>query len=209
VNKAEEGNKKKGKKKKKKVKKEKEGKNDDYEEEDETTEASEIKNSIGQQCGDELASGADATSAQATESTVSDTSSPNPKPNPSTVPATVHPSELWIPSEEWLDGEFRNAVSLQTISQLLENLLPQVAALGPAAQNEANVLAMIQQGTMVGLLRVPHAITMRRYEPTSQFTKWVSVLVWGSVYATSNRSTPPIFEGIKIELFPVLSEYYG
>ena len=124
------------------------------------------------------------------------------------APAPVPAPAPWVPTEAWLDTVLREALSLHTVAQLLENLLPQIAALGSTGKTEALALHMIKDGTMVGLLQVPHAIVMRRYEPSAHFTSWVTTLVWGSIYAQANKSSPPLFEGVRVKLFPVLSQFY-
>ena len=71
-------------------------------------------------------------------------------------------STEWSPSSSWAIG-WKSRLPLQTIMRLLQVLVPQIEkiCLEKQISDESDVLKFIQQGTLVGLLPVPHPILIR------------------------------------------------
>lgn len=57
---------------------------------------------------------------------------------------------------------------------------------------------------MVGLLPVPHAIVIRKYQPNQYTSIWFTAFMWGVIFLRSQK--PPIFDKECIELFQVSNE---
>ena len=71
-------------------------------------------------------------------------------------------SANWQPNCAWATG-WKSRLPLQTIMRLLQVLVPQVEkiCLDKQISDEGDILKFIQQGTLVGLLPVPHPILIR------------------------------------------------
>ena len=58
--------------------------------------------------------------------------------------------------------------------------------------------------TLVGILPLPHAIVMRKYEPNAKTNTWFTTLLFGAIFTHSNRKLP-IFEDMKeVRLFNII-----
>ena len=68
----------------------------------------------------------------------------------------------WTPNGAWATS-WKSRLPLQTIMRLLQVLVPQVEkiCLDKQISDENDILKFIQQGTLVGLLPVPHPILIR------------------------------------------------
>lgn len=68
----------------------------------------------------------------------------------------------WQPNCSWATS-WKSRLPLQTIMRLLQVLVPQVEkiCLDKQISDEGDILKFIQQGTLVGLLPVPHPILIR------------------------------------------------
>mmetsp|Transcript_7122 Transcript_7122/g.14897 ORF Transcript_7122/g.14897 Transcript_7122/m.14897 type:complete len:865 (+) Transcript_7122:177-2771(+) len=110
----------------------------------------------------------------------------------------------FVPTEEWL-AELKATLPLETVTRLLQHLVPvvdEMCARKNGVVDEAEILEMLQDVTMVGLLPVPHAIVIRKYQPNQYTALWFTAFLWGVVFLR-NQSPIPMFDGEAIELFQV------
>ena len=111
--------------------------------------------------------------------------------------------ERFLPTEAWLT-ELRSSLPLETVNRLLQHLVPVVDDMCERKNgvvDEIEILEVFKEITMVGLLPVPHAIVIRKYQPNQYTSIWFTAFMWGVVYLRSQK--PPIFDGKCIELFQV------
>lgn len=111
--------------------------------------------------------------------------------------------EHFMPSEEWL-AELKASLPLETATRLLQHLVPvvdEICARKNGVVDEVEILEVLKDVTMVGLLPVPHAIVIRKYQPNQYTALWFTAFMWGVIFLR-NQSLP-IFDGDAIELFQV------
>lgn len=109
----------------------------------------------------------------------------------------------FIPTDEWL-SEFKEKMPLETIKRLLQHLTPVIDDIIQREEgivDEGEILAILKNVTMVGLLPVPHAIVIRKYQPNQYTALWFTAYLWGIIFV--GNQTLPIFDGESIELFQV------
>lgn len=114
--------------------------------------------------------------------------------------------ERFVPTEAWL-AELRSSLPLETVNRLLQHLVPVVDDMCERKNgvvDEVEILEVFKDITMVGLLPVPHAIVIRKYQPNQYTAIWFTAFMWGVVFLRSQK--PPIFDGKCIELFQVADE---
>lgn len=89
----------------------------------------------------------------------------------------------WRPSVEWV-ASWKSKLPLQTIMRLLQVLVPQVEkiCIDKGLTDESEILKFLQNGTLVGLLPVPHPILIRKYQPNYGTIMWFRTYMWGVVY---------------------------
>jgi hypothetical protein len=89
----------------------------------------------------------------------------------------------WTPNTDWLLG-WKSKLPLQTIMRLLQVLVPQVEkiCLDKGLTDESEILKFLQNGTLVGLLPVPHPILIRKYQPNFGTLMWFRTYLWGVIY---------------------------
>jgi len=89
----------------------------------------------------------------------------------------------WTPSVEWV-ASWKNKLPLQTIMRLLQVLVPQVEkiCIDKGLTDESEILKFLQNGTLVGLLPVPHPILIRKYQPNLGTVMWLKTYMWGVIY---------------------------
>ena len=92
-------------------------------------------------------------------------------------------SESWTPSMDWI-ASWKNKLPLQTIMRLLQVLVPQVEkiCIDKGLTDESEILKFLQNGTLVGLLPVPHPILIRKYQPNLGTIMWLKTYMWGVIY---------------------------
>jgi len=120
-------------------------------------------------------------------------------PLPRVAPGTA----AFLPSAEWL-RRVKAELPLSTIMRLLHHLAPQIEELIARADyslDEEAILGFIRSTTMVGLLPVPHAIVVRKYQPNTFTSLWFTAFLWGVVFL--QNQAPPLFDGPAIKLFTV------
>jgi hypothetical protein len=107
------------------------------------------------------------------------------------------------PTENWLAG-MKSALPLETVTRLLQHLVPvvdEIVARKQGVVDENEILEVLKDVTMVGLLPVPHAIVIRKYHPNQYTALWFTAFMWGVIFLR-NQSLP-LFDGQAIELFQV------
>lgn len=89
----------------------------------------------------------------------------------------------WRPSGEWV-ASWKSKLPLQTIMRLLQVLVPQVEkiCIDKGLTDESEILKFLQNGTLVGLLPVPHPILIRKYQPNYGTIMWFRTYMWGVIY---------------------------
>lgn len=140
------------------------------------------------------------TETSGSETSEDDDSNSNESEQSSTV------GDKFIPSEEWLQ-DLKDTLPLETITRLLQHLVPvvdEVVNSDEGIVDEGEILDVLKDVTMVGLLPVPHAIVIRKYQPNQFTSLWFTTYLWGVIYM-GNQSLP-IFDGEAIQLFEVAVE---
>lgn len=110
------------------------------------------------------------------------------------------------PTEEWLE-ELKDNLPMETVTRLLQHLVPVVDDIvnkKQGAVDEQEILNLLNELTMVGLLPVPHPIVIRKYQPNQYTALWFTAFMWGVIFL--RNQTLPIFDGQCIELFQVAME---
>ncbi|CAI4229407.1 unnamed protein product [Auanema sp. JU1783] len=108
----------------------------------------------------------------------------------------------WQPTTEWAE-QWMVKLPLQTILRLLQVLVPQVEkiCIDKGLTDETEILKFLQNGTLVGLLPVPHPILIRKYQSNPATNHWFRTYTWGVIYIRNNN--PPIWFDTKVNLFEV------
>eukprot|EP00529_Nitzschia_sp_RCC80_P009895 CAMPEP_0113489330 /NCGR_PEP_ID=MMETSP0014_2-20120614/26473_1 /TAXON_ID=2857 /ORGANISM="Nitzschia sp." /LENGTH=791 /DNA_ID=CAMNT_0000383063 /DNA_START=316 /DNA_END=2691 /DNA_ORIENTATION=- /assembly_acc=CAM_ASM_000159 len=111
--------------------------------------------------------------------------------------------EKFQPTEEWLT-ELKSSLPLETVTRLLQHLVPvvdEIVSNKQGAVDENEILDVLQDIVMVGLLPVPHAIVIRKYQPNQYTALWFTAFMWGVIFLRNQAL--PMFDGQCIELFQV------
>jgi hypothetical protein len=107
------------------------------------------------------------------------------------------------PTAEWL-AEVKATLPLETVTRLLQHLVPvvdDIVAKKQGVVDEKEILDLLENTTMVGLLPVPHAIVIRKYQPNQYTALWFTAFMWGVIFLRNQGM--PLFDGETIELFQV------
>ncbi|KAA3672582.1 uncharacterized protein DEA37_0000884, partial [Paragonimus westermani] len=67
--------------------------------------------------------------------------------------------------------------------------------------DESEIVKFLQNGTLVGLLPVPHPILIRKYQSNSGTAVWFRNYLWGVIYL--RNVTPPIWYDTNVRLFEI------
>ena len=119
---------------------------------------------------------------------------------------TKRPSSRFVPTDAWI-AELRSNLPMETMNRLLQHLVPVVDEMCQRKNgvvDEVEILEVFKDITLVGLLPVPHAIVIRKYQPNQYTSIWFTAFMWGVIFLRSQK--PPIFDGERIELFHVSDE---
>lgn len=112
----------------------------------------------------------------------------------------------FVPNAEWME-ELKASLPMETVNRLLQHLVPVVDDMCQRKNgvvDEIEILEVFKDITMVGLLPVPHAIVIRKYQPNQYTSIWFTAFMWGVIFLRSQK--PPIFDKECIELFQVSNE---
>jgi hypothetical protein len=88
------------------------------------------------------------------------------------------------PTQEWLE-ELKESLPMETVTRLLQHLVPvvdDIVARKTGVVDEQEILDMLNEMTMVGLLPVPHAIVIRKYQPNQYTALWFTAFMWGVIF---------------------------
>ncbi|KAK4468924.1 hypothetical protein MN116_007590 [Schistosoma mekongi] len=112
------------------------------------------------------------------------------------------PTADWKPTAEWVCS-WKSKMPFQTIMRLLQVLVPQVEkiCIDKGLTDETEIVRFLQNGTLVGLLPVPHPILIRKYQSNSGTTIWFRNYLWGVIYL--RNITPPIWYDTNVRLFEI------
>lgn len=110
--------------------------------------------------------------------------------------------QQWTPTSEWISN-WKGKLPLQTILRLLQVLVPQVEkiCIDKGLTDESEILRFLQNGTLVGLLPVPHPILIRKYQPNLGTLMWFRTYMWGVIYL--RNLDPPIWYDTDVKLFEI------
>ena len=109
---------------------------------------------------------------------------------------------IFMPNEAWM-SELKATLSMETVTRLLQHLSPVVDELCSQKNgvvDETEILEVLKDVTMVGLLPVPHAIVIRKYQPNQYTSLWFTAYLWGVVFMKNDAN---IFDGEGVQLFQV------
>ncbi|KAL7550976.1 hypothetical protein ACHAWF_014186 [Thalassiosira exigua] len=115
----------------------------------------------------------------------------------------------FVPTEAWM-AELKANLPVETVNRLLQHLVPVVDDMcrhKNGVVDETEILEVFKDITMVGLLPVPHAIVIRKYQANQYTSIWFTAFMWGVIFLRSQR--PPIFDKECIQLFQVSDEDEG
>jgi hypothetical protein len=107
------------------------------------------------------------------------------------------------PTEQWL-MDLKESLPMETVTRLLQHLVPvvdEIVAKKQGVVDEQEILEILNDITMVGLLPVPHAIVIRKYQPNQYTALWFTAFMWGVIFLRNQHL--PMFDGQCIELFQV------
>lgn len=93
----------------------------------------------------------------------------------------------WRPTSKWL-VEWKQTLPMQTVLRMINVLMPQIEQLKQQSSSrldEQDVIRFLQNGTLVGLLPVPHPILIRKYRTNEDSTIWFRVCTWAIIYVKS------------------------
>mmetsp|Transcript_7900 Transcript_7900/g.11282 ORF Transcript_7900/g.11282 Transcript_7900/m.11282 type:complete len:871 (-) Transcript_7900:36-2648(-) len=111
--------------------------------------------------------------------------------------------DQFYPSEKWI-AELKETLPIETITRLLQHLAPVVDEIVHRKQgvvDEVEILEVLKNVTMVGLLPVPHAIVVRKYQPNQYTALWFTAFLWGVIFVRNQGL--PIFDGEAIRIFKI------
>lgn len=116
----------------------------------------------------------------------------------------VDNADKFVPTREWLET-WRSKLDLEPIQRLLHVLVPQVEKLcaDKGVTDEADILEFLKNGTLVGLLPVPHRILIRKHQSVPYCTVWYASFMMGVLYL--RYMDPPLWHGTTVRLFRVKS----
>lgn len=108
----------------------------------------------------------------------------------------------WTPTQEWVES-WKSKLPLQTIMRLLQVLVPQVEkiCIDKNLTDEGEIIKFLQNGTLVGLLPVPHPLLLRRYQANAGTNHWFRTYMWGQIYL--RNLDPPIWYDTDVKLFEI------
>ena len=140
-------------------------------------------------------------SAKSNDVSLSEDVTPNPDHTELTHEVLTEGNE-WIPSSEWVSS-WKSKLPLQTIMRMLQVLVPQVEkiCIEKNLTDESEILKFLQNGTLVGLLPVPHPILIRKYQANAGTTSWFRTYMWGVIYL--RNIDPPIWYDTDVKLFDI------
>ena len=117
--------------------------------------------------------------------------------------ANVPHKAKFLPTQKWLDA-WKSRLPLDTVMHLLNHLKPQIEDMcqkHSGTVDETAVVEFIRETTMVGLLPMPHAIVVRKYQPNKYTGLWFTTFLWGIIF--TRQQAMPLWDGEKIKIFSI------
>ena len=123
----------------------------------------------------------------------------------------------WRATSDWV-REWKEHLPLQTIMRMLQVtgnsnlirliirlqvLVPQVEkmCIDKGLTDETEIIRFLQNGTLVGLLPVPHPILIRRYQANRATELWFRTYMWGVLYL--RNTNPTLWTDTNVKMFSV------
>ena len=109
----------------------------------------------------------------------------------------------FVATHAWLES-WKSRLPLDTISRLLNHLKPKIEDMCRQVDgcvDEGIVVEFIRETTMVGLLPIPHAIIVRKYQPNKYTGLWFTTFLWGIIFM--RQQAMPLWDGGKIKIFKI------
>lgn len=103
----------------------------------------------------------------------------------------------WKPTPEWVK-QWKHSLPLHTTLRMIEVLTPQIERFKQdniGHHDEIEIIKFLQNGTLVGLLPVPHPIVIRKYHTNNETILWFRACTWGIIYV---RNSMWIDTGVKL-----------
>lgn len=98
-------------------------------------------------------------------------------------------TKRWKPTSDWVK-HWKQSLPLHTSLRMIEVLAPQLDRLKQDQQKqqveEIEMIKYLQDGTLVGLLPVPHPILIRKYHTNDETTLWFRTCTWGIIYVRNS-----------------------
>jgi len=93
------------------------------------------------------------------------------------------PTEVkFTPTTEWLES-WHKQLPILTIIRFLKAIVPRVKTMiTNSTDDQAKILAFLENTTMVGILPLPHPIILRKFSPTIHALNWFHSYMWGVVF---------------------------
>lgn len=124
-------------------------------------------------------------------------------PAAAAAPSPPKPAGPWEPTEAWLEGTVKKAMSLGTITRLVTFLSPQLERfVAETGASEDACIDFLRASTVVGVLPQPHPIVQRIYQPNDYTSLWFSTFTWSTIYLACAK-TLPLFDAGAIKLFQI------
>lgn len=108
--------------------------------------------------------------------------------------------DCWRPTAEFMK-KWKDSLSMHTTVRMIEVLMPQIERLervNRGCPSEEEIIEFLKSGTMVGLLPVPHPISIRKYNSNGCLDLWFKTCTWATIYVRCR-----VWTGTKVELMKV------
>lgn len=109
-------------------------------------------------------------------------------------------NKKWKPTPEWVK-QWKHSLHLHTTLRMIEVLTPQIERFKQdniGHHDEIEIIKFLQNGTLVGLLPVPHPIVIRKYHTNNETILWFRACTWGIIYVRNSMWTDTAIKLIKI-----------
>lgn len=109
-------------------------------------------------------------------------------------------NQKWKPSPEWV-RQWKHSLPLHTTLRMIEVLTPQIERFkhdNVGHHDEIEIIKFLQNGTLVGLLPVPHPIVIRKYHTNNETILWFRACTWGIIYVRNSMWIDTAVKLIKV-----------
>ncbi|CAG9333085.1 unnamed protein product [Blepharisma stoltei] len=113
--------------------------------------------------------------------------------------------EDWKPSQQWL-ASWKKKLPMAVPMICIQELLPELESYtlkNPKCQDK-ELIDLIQEEVLVGILPVPHPIVTRKYLNNPITRLWLSCSIWGIIYLKNQYM--PLYDPKNIKMFSVQFE---